>query len=66
MFGLVAKGSQLCKVTDGTKVVSKCLRNFLTHCLGSGCVWEWINIPQTVLKNYTTFRTERIVALAPV
>jgi hypothetical protein len=66
MFGHVAKGNQLCKVSNGTKVVGKCLTNFLIPCFGSGCVWEWRNISQTVRKKYTTFSAERIVALRSV
>jgi hypothetical protein len=51
-----------CKVSDGTRVVGKCHRNFLIPC----CVWEWRNILQTVCKKYKTFSTERIVALRSV
>jgi hypothetical protein len=40
--------SDIFKVSDGTRVVGKCLRNFLIPCFGSGCVWEWRNILQTV------------------
>ena len=54
---------KLYKVSDGTRVVSKCLTNFLVPCYWSGCVLEWRNIPQTLRKKYTTFSTERIVAL---
>jgi hypothetical protein len=58
--------AKLYKVSDGTRKVSKWLRNFLIPCFGSGCVWGWRNIPQTVRKKYTTFSTERIVALRSV
>jgi hypothetical protein len=54
---------KLCKVSDGTKVVGKCLRNFLIPCFGLDCVCEWRNIPLTVCKKYTTFSTEQIIAL---
>jgi hypothetical protein len=54
------------KVSDGTRVIGKCLGNFLIPCFGSGCVWEWRNIHQTVRKKCTTFITERIVALMSV
>jgi hypothetical protein len=57
---------KLCKVSDGTKVVGKCLRNFLIPFFGSGCVWGWRNIQQTVRKKYTSFRTIRTVALQSV
>jgi hypothetical protein len=33
-----------CKVSDGTRVVGKCLGNVLIPSFGSGCVWEWRNI----------------------
>jgi hypothetical protein len=56
----------LCKVSDGTRVVGKCLRNFLIRCFRSDYVWDWRNIPQTVRKKYTTFTTEQIVALRSV
>jgi hypothetical protein len=57
---------KLCKVSDGTRVVGKCLKNFLIPCFGSSCVWELRNISQIVRKKYTTFRTERIVTLRSV
>jgi hypothetical protein len=66
MFGPRQREVNLCKVSDGTKVVGKCLRNFFIPCLGSGCVWELRNIPQTVRKKYTTLSTERIVALRSI
>jgi hypothetical protein len=31
--------SDICKVSDGTRVVGKCLWNFLIPCFGSGCVY---------------------------
>jgi hypothetical protein len=34
MFGHVAKEVKLCKVSDSTRVVGKCLRNCLIPCLG--------------------------------
>jgi hypothetical protein len=52
MFGHVAKESQAFKVSDGTRVVGKCLRNFLIPCFGSGFVWEW--------RNYTLNRAQEI------
>jgi hypothetical protein len=52
--------------SNSTRVVGKCLTNFLIPCFGSGCVWEWRNISQTVSKKYTTFSVERIVALRSV
>jgi hypothetical protein len=58
--------SDICRVSHGTRVVGKCLGNFFIPCFGSGYVWEWRNIPQTVSKKYTTFNTERIVALLSV
>jgi hypothetical protein len=39
--------SDICKVSDGTKVVVKCLRNIYLA-FGAGCVCGWRNIPQTV------------------
>jgi hypothetical protein len=57
---------KVCKVSDSTTVVSKCLRNFLIPCFESDFVWKWRNIPLTVRKKYTTFSTERIVALRSV
>jgi hypothetical protein len=54
---------KLSKVSDGTKVVGKCLMNFLIPCFRWDYVWEWRNIPQTMRKKYTTFTTEGIVAL---
>ena len=38
--------SDNCKVSDGTRVVVKCLRNMLIRLpsFGAGCVWEWRNI----------------------
>jgi hypothetical protein len=54
------------EVSDGTRVVGKCLRNFWIPCFGSGCVWEWRDVPLTVRKKYTTFNTERIVTLRSV
>jgi hypothetical protein len=32
--------SDICKVSDGTRVVVKCLRNILIPCFGAGYVWE--------------------------
>jgi hypothetical protein len=58
--------SDIRKVSDGTSAVGKYLRNFLTPCFGSDCVWECRNISQTVRKKYTTFSTVRIVALRSV
>ena len=58
--------SDIRKVSDGTSAVGKCLRKFFIPCFGSDCVWEWRNKPQTVHKKYTTFSTERIVALRSV
>jgi hypothetical protein len=68
MFGHVTKGSQplLHVGSDGTRVVGVWHRNLLIPCFGPDCVWEWRNIPQTVRKKYTTFSTERIVALRSV
>jgi hypothetical protein len=66
MFGLVAREVKLCKVSDGTRVVGKCLIDFLIPCFWSGCVYEWRNIPQIVGKKYTTFSIDRIVALRSV
>jgi hypothetical protein len=60
------KEVKLCKVSDGTRVVGKYLGKFLIPCFGSRCVWEWRNIPQTVRKKFTTFSTERILALRSV
>jgi hypothetical protein len=57
---------KLCKDSDGTRIVGKCLRNFLIPCFVSGCIEKWRNIPQNVRKKYTTFSTERIVALRSV
>jgi hypothetical protein len=39
---------------------------FVDTLLWSDYVWEWRNRPQTVRKKYTTFTTERIVALRSV
>jgi hypothetical protein len=47
-------------------VVGKCLRNFLIPCFWSACVSKCRNVPKTVRKKYTTFSTERIVALRSV
>jgi hypothetical protein len=62
--------SDICEVSDGTRVVVKCLRNILIPSFGAGCVWGWRNIPQKcaffVRKKYTTFSTEQIVALRSV
>jgi hypothetical protein len=60
--------SDICKVSDSTRVVGKCLRNVSMPCFGSGCVWVWRNIPPNrarffVRKKSTTFSTERIVPL---
>jgi hypothetical protein len=55
-----------CKISDGTRIVVEYLKNILIPCFGAGCVWEWRNIPQTVHKKYTSFSTERIVALGSV
>jgi hypothetical protein len=57
---------KLCKVSDGARVVGKCLRNFLIPRFWSACVWKWRNVPQTARKKYTFFSTERIVALRSV
>jgi hypothetical protein len=56
----------LCKVSDGTRIVGKCLKNFSIPCFWSACVWKWENVPPTVCKKYTTCNTERIVALRSV
>jgi hypothetical protein len=48
--------SDICKVNDGTRVVGKCLRNFLIPCFWSGCVWVWRNIP----PKCTFFRAQEI------
>jgi hypothetical protein len=37
--------SDICKVSDVTRAAGKCLGNVLIPCFGSGCVWEWMNIP---------------------
>jgi hypothetical protein len=60
--------SGICKVSDDTRVVGKCLSNVLIPRFGSGCVWNWRkNTPNRarffVRKKYTTFSTDRIVAL---
>jgi hypothetical protein len=57
--------SDICQVSDGMRVVGKCLRNILIPCFGSGCVWEWRKMPPNrahffVRKNYTTFSTEQL------
>jgi hypothetical protein len=57
---------KLCKVIEDTRVVGKCLRNNLIPCIGSGCVPEWMNIPQTVRKKIQNFNTKWIVALRSV
>jgi hypothetical protein len=41
-------------------------KDFFIPYFGSGYVWKWKNIPQTVRKKHTTFITERIVALRSV
>jgi hypothetical protein len=38
--------SDICKVSDGTRVVGKCLRIF--GYLALDCIWKWRNISQTV------------------
>jgi hypothetical protein len=48
------------------RVLGKWHRNFLIHCFGADCLWEWRNIPQTLRKKFTTFSTEQIVALRSV
>jgi hypothetical protein len=63
--------SDIGKVSDGTRVVVKCLRNILIPCFGADSAWGWRNIPQIVRvfylrKKYTTFSPERIVALRSV
>jgi hypothetical protein len=40
--------SDIYKVSDGTRVVGKCLKNILIPCFGAGRVWGWRNIPRTV------------------
>jgi hypothetical protein len=35
--------SDICKVSDDTRVVVECLRNILIPCFGAG-VWGWRNI----------------------
>jgi hypothetical protein len=57
---------KFCKVSDGTRVIGKSLRNFCYFALsqvvqGSGEIYR-----QTVRKKYTTFSTEGIVALRSV
>jgi hypothetical protein len=37
-----------CMVSDGMRVVGKCLTNFLITCFGLDCVWEWRNIPHSM------------------
>jgi hypothetical protein len=66
MFGHVAREVKLCKVSDGMRVVGKCLIIILIPCFWLGCVWEWRYIPQIVGKKYTTFSIDRIVALRSV
>jgi hypothetical protein len=49
-------------------VIVKCLGNILIPFFGASCVWGWRNIPPIrarffVRKKYTTFITQRIVAL---
>jgi hypothetical protein len=29
----------ICKVSDGTRVLVKCLKSILIPCIGAGCVW---------------------------
>ena len=62
--------SDICNVIDGMRVVVKCLGYILIPCFGAGCVWGWRSTGYTlnrayffVRKKYTTFSTERIVAL---
>jgi hypothetical protein len=57
---------KLCNVSNGARVVGKCLRNILILCFWSVCVWKWRNVPKTVRKKYKTFSTEWIVALRSV
>jgi hypothetical protein len=57
--------SDICKASDGTRALLhcsryKCLSNILIPCFGEGCVCFF------VCKKYTTFSTERIVALQSV
>jgi hypothetical protein len=40
--------SDILKFSDGRRVVEKCHSNFLIPCFGSGYVWGWRNIPQTM------------------
>jgi hypothetical protein len=60
--------SDICKVSDGMRVVGKCLRNILIPCFGAGYVWGWINIPKPCAfsRAQEIFSTERIVALRSV
>jgi hypothetical protein len=53
--------SNICKISDGT-IVGKCFRNFLIPCYGSGCVWEWRNIPQMV-RGFSCARNIQLEAL---
>ena len=53
----------ICKVSDGTRVVGKCLRNFVIPCFESGFFMEIKkNTPNRarffMRKKYTTFSTE--------
>ena len=50
-------------VSDGTRVEGKCLRNVLIPGFGSGCVWKWRNIPQTV-RVFSCARNIQLLALA--
>jgi hypothetical protein len=52
----------ICKVSDGKRVVGKCLTNFLIPCFGSNCVWEWRNIPHSV-HGFSCARNIQLLAL---
>jgi hypothetical protein len=63
--------SDICKFSDGTRVVGKCLRIFFdTLLLVRSCMGMEKYTPYRarffVRKKYTTFSTERIVALRSV
>jgi hypothetical protein len=59
---LVWTKSDICKVSDGTRVVGKWLRNTLIPCFEAVCVWGWRNIPQTV-RVFTWARNTQLLAL---
>ena len=62
--------SDISKVSDGTGVVVKCLRNILIPCFEAGVCGNRENTPNHALffvrKKYTIFSTDRIVALRSV